>query len=59
MTFIASSFFAGMLVGYASAHSPRETANDTKATLEAKTSKRTLRLEFQFYEDRCQDRIGF
>jgi len=40
MTFIASSFFAGMLVGYASAHSPRETANDTKATLEAKTSKR-------------------
>jgi hypothetical protein len=39
MTLIASSFFAGMLVGTASAHSPRETANDTKATLEAKTSK--------------------
>ena len=37
MTLIASSFFAGMLVGTASAHSPRETANDTKATLEAKT----------------------
>ena len=40
MTFIASSLFAGMLVSYASAHSPRETANDTKSTLEAKTSKR-------------------
>jgi hypothetical protein len=37
MTLIASSFFAGMLVGTASAHAPRETANDTKATFEAKT----------------------
>jgi len=38
MTFIASSFFAGVLLGTASAHAPRETANDTKtATLEAKT----------------------
>ena len=37
MTFIASSFFAGMLVGTASAHPPRETVKDTKATLEAKT----------------------
>ena len=37
MTLIASSFFAGMLVGTASAHPPREIANDTKATLEAKT----------------------
>jgi hypothetical protein len=37
MTFIASSFFAGMLVGTASAHPPRETGKDTKATLEAKT----------------------
>jgi hypothetical protein len=34
ITFIASSFFAGMLVGTASAHAPRET---TKATLETKT----------------------
>jgi len=39
MTFIASSFCVGMLVGAASAHSPRETAKDTKASLEAKTSK--------------------
>jgi hypothetical protein len=39
ITFIASSFFASMLVGTASAHSPRETGKDTKATLEAKTSK--------------------
>jgi len=39
MTLIASSFLAGMLVGAASAHSPRETAKVTKATLEAKTSK--------------------
>ena len=37
MTLIASSFFAGMLVSTASAHSPRGTANDTKATLETKT----------------------
>jgi hypothetical protein len=37
MTFIASCLFAGMLVGTASAHAPRETTNDTKATLEAKT----------------------
>ena len=37
MIFIASSFFAGMLVGTASAHPPRETGKDTKATLEAKT----------------------
>jgi hypothetical protein len=37
MTFIASSFFAGMLVGTASAHAPRETTKDTKATFEAKT----------------------
>jgi hypothetical protein len=37
MTLIASTFFAGMLVGTASAHSPRETGNDTKAALEAKT----------------------
>jgi hypothetical protein len=36
MTFIATSFFAGMLVSTASAHSPREPANDIKATLEAK-----------------------
>jgi len=39
MTFIASCFFAAMLVGTASAHSPRETAKDTKRTLEAKTSQ--------------------
>ena len=31
MIFIASSFFAGMLVSTASAQSPRETGNDTKA----------------------------
>jgi hypothetical protein len=37
MTFIASSFFAGMLVGTAWAHAPRETTKDTKATFEAKT----------------------
>jgi len=37
MTLIASSFIAGILVGTASAHPPRETAKDTKATLEAKT----------------------
>jgi hypothetical protein len=37
MTFIASCLFAGMLVGTASAHAPRETTNDTKATLEGKT----------------------
>ena len=37
MIFIASSFIAGMLVGTASAHPPRETGKDTKATLEAKT----------------------
>jgi hypothetical protein len=37
MTLIASSIFAGMLIGTASAHSPRETANDAKAGLEAKT----------------------
>ena len=36
----ASSYSAGMLVGTASAHSPRETGKDTKATVEAKTSKR-------------------
>src|SRR6516165_1431689 len=35
MIFIASSFIAGMLVGTASAQSPCETGNDTKATLEA------------------------
>jgi hypothetical protein len=34
MTFIASSFFAGMLVSTASAHAPHET---TKAVLKAKT----------------------
>src|SRR6516225_7523283 len=34
--FIASSFFAGMPVITASAQSPCETGNDTKATLEAK-----------------------
>jgi len=39
MAFIASCFFTGMLVGTASAHSPRETAKDTKRTLEAKTSQ--------------------
>ena len=39
MTFIASCFFAAMLVGTASAHSPRETAKHTKRTLEAKTSQ--------------------
>jgi len=39
MTFIATSFFAGILLSTASAHSPRETAKGTKATLEAKTSK--------------------
>jgi hypothetical protein len=38
MTFIASCFFAAVLVGTASAHSPRETAKDTKRTFEAKTS---------------------
>ena len=37
MTLIASSFFAGMLIGTASAHAPRETGNHTKATHEAKT----------------------
>ena len=37
MTLIASSFFAGMLVGTASAHPPHEIANSTKAALEAKT----------------------
>ena len=35
MIFIASSFFAGMLVSTASAQSPCETGNHTKATLEA------------------------
>jgi hypothetical protein len=35
MIFIASSFFAGMPVSTASAQSPCETGNDTKATLEA------------------------
>jgi hypothetical protein len=40
MIFIASSFCIGMLVCTGSAHSPRETAKDTKVTLEAKTSKR-------------------
>ena len=39
MTFIATSFFASILLSTASAHSPRETAKGTKATLEAKTSK--------------------
>ena len=39
MTFIASCFFAAVLVGAASAHSPRETAKHTKRTLEAKTSQ--------------------
>jgi hypothetical protein len=39
MTFIASCFFAAMLVGTASSHSPRETAKDTKRNLEAKTSQ--------------------
>jgi SPOR domain len=39
MTFIASSVLAGMLVGTVSAHSPRDTGDDTKATLEAETSK--------------------
>jgi hypothetical protein len=38
--FIATSSCAGMLVSTASAHSPRETGKDTKATVEAKTSKR-------------------
>jgi hypothetical protein len=38
VTFIASCFFAAMLVGTASAHSPRETAKGTNRTLEAKTS---------------------
>jgi hypothetical protein len=37
VTLIASSFFAGMIIGTASAHPPRETVNDTKPTLEAKT----------------------
>ena len=36
MTFIAGSFFVGLLVGTASAHAPRETTKDTKATFEAK-----------------------
>jgi hypothetical protein len=40
MIFIASSFCVGMLVGTASAHPPREIAKDTKASLEAKTSKK-------------------
>ena len=35
MIFIASSFFAGMLVSTASAQSQCETGNDAKATLEA------------------------
>jgi hypothetical protein len=39
MTLIASCFFATMLVGAASAHSPRGTAKDTKRTFEAKTSQ--------------------
>jgi hypothetical protein len=44
MTLIASTFIASMLVGTASAHPPREAANDTKATLEVKTKtpKRVL-----------------
>ena len=37
VTLIASSFFAGMIIGTASAHPPRETVNDKKPTLEAKT----------------------
>jgi hypothetical protein len=37
MTLIASSFFAGMLVCTASAHSPRESTTDTKAINGAKT----------------------
>jgi hypothetical protein len=39
MTFIVGCLFAAMLVSTASAHSPRETAKDTKRTLEAKTSQ--------------------
>jgi hypothetical protein len=39
MTFIAGCFFAAMLVSTASAHSPRETAKNTKRTFEAKTSQ--------------------
>ena len=39
MTFIASCIFAAVLVGTASAHSPRETAKDTKRTFDAKTSQ--------------------
>ena len=39
MTFIASCFVAALLVGTASAHSPCETAKDTKRNFDAKTSK--------------------
>jgi hypothetical protein len=42
MTFIVGCLFAAMLVSTASAHSPRETAKDTKRTLAAKTSQRVL-----------------
>jgi SPOR domain len=38
VTFIASSLFAAMVVGTASAHSPHGTAGDAKVTLETKTS---------------------
>ncbi len=37
MTFIAGSFFVGLLVGTASAHAPRETTKHVKATVGAKT----------------------
>jgi hypothetical protein len=39
ITFVASCFFSAMLVGTASAHSPREAAKDTKPSLAAKTPK--------------------
>jgi hypothetical protein len=39
MAFIASCFFAAMLVGTASAHSPRETAKGANRTPEEKTSR--------------------
>jgi len=43
MTFVASSFLAGVLVSTASAKSPREIANDTPTTLNPENSKAVSR----------------
>jgi hypothetical protein len=43
MTFVASSFLAGMLASTASAKSPREIANDTRTTLNAENVKAVSR----------------